>query len=71
MPATPTARPAWKEPLLWLVVSIPAATVVAGVLTVVIAHGGAEMQRAPGVQVTAQIQTAIAPPPATDPPPPR
>lgn len=35
MSSTPTApvRPAWREPLVWLVVGIPASTVVAGVFT--------------------------------------
>jgi hypothetical protein len=35
MAATPIVpvRPAWREPLVWLVVGIPAATVVAGVVT--------------------------------------
>ena len=35
MAATPIApvRPAWREPLVWLVVGIPAATVVAGAFT--------------------------------------
>lgn len=35
-------RPAWKEPLVWLVVGLPASVVVAGVITVVIAVRGAD-----------------------------
>lgn len=33
----PTQRPWWREPYVWLVISGPAAVVVAGIATVVIA----------------------------------
>jgi uncharacterized protein len=38
----PSPRPAWREPMLWLVVGGPAAVVVAGVVTAVIAVRGAD-----------------------------
>lgn len=40
----PVARPAWREPMLWLVVALPALGVLAGVLIVVAAlrSGGAD-----------------------------
>jgi hypothetical protein len=42
-PATePSTRPWHREPLVWLVIAIPALTVVAGLSTVVIAHHGAD-----------------------------
>ncbi|MGE0310156.1 MAG: FixH family protein [Lautropia sp.] len=37
-------RPAWREPLVWLVAGIPALTVVAGVATLLIASHGADVQ---------------------------
>ncbi len=37
-------RPVWREPLVWLVVGIPALTVVAGLTTLVIAARGADVQ---------------------------
>ncbi len=49
-------RPAWREPMVWLVTGIPVATVIAGITTLVIIAGGHGMDRAPGVRVTAQIQ---------------
>ena len=36
-------RPAWREPLVWLVFGIPALTVVAGLTTLVIAARGADL----------------------------
>lgn len=45
-PAAPStaeaARPWWRYPIVWLVVSGPAAVVVAGIATAVIAVGGAD-----------------------------
>ena len=55
--------------MLWLVVGIPVATLLAGLGTLAIAVGGPEMARAAGVRVTAQIQ--IEQPAPTDTPPPR
>lgn len=34
LPPSTEARPAWKEPMVWLVFGIPAATIVAGVYTI-------------------------------------
>ena len=42
-PAQGRLRPAWREPLVWLVVGIPALTVIAGIATLVIATRGADM----------------------------
>jgi hypothetical protein len=56
MAAQPTHRPAWQEPMVWLVTGIPLATIVAGITTLVLIAGGNGMDRAPGVRVTAQIQ---------------
>ncbi|MCB1561548.1 MAG: FixH family protein [Xanthomonadales bacterium] len=52
-----THRPALREPLLWLVIGLPLAAVVAGILTLVIAirAGGADALPDP-VRRTAQIQ---------------
>ena len=61
---TPQARPAWKEPMLWLVAAIPAASVVASVALLVAAarSSGNDDMVADRVQRTAQIQTTdIAP----------
>lgn len=33
----PSARPAWREPLVWLVIAAPAASIVMGIATVVLA----------------------------------
>lgn len=54
------ARPAWKEPMLWLVVAIPAASVVAAVALLVAAarSSGNDDMVADKVQRTAQIQMA-------------
>jgi hypothetical protein len=41
-PASPSSRPWQREPLVWLVIAIPALTVVAGLSTVVIARHGAD-----------------------------
>lgn len=40
--AMPTARPAWREPMLWLVAGGPLAVVVAGFVTAAIAWQGAD-----------------------------
>ena len=40
--AVSAQRPWYREPLLWLVIAIPALTVVAGLSTVYIAHRGAD-----------------------------
>jgi uncharacterized protein len=56
MSSPESPRPAWREPMVWLVFGIPLATVIAGISTVIIAAGGTGMERAPGVRVTAQIQ---------------
>jgi len=50
---SPTARPiplqrsAWREPMVWLVVAGPAIVVVAGIVTAVIAHRGADLPLPP------------------------
>lgn len=41
-PSLPTSRPAWREPMLWLVIGGPAAVVVAALATAVIAWQGAD-----------------------------
>lgn len=53
-------RPAWKEPMVWLVVAIPAASVVASVALLVTAarSSGNNDVVADPVQRTAQIQVA-------------
>lgn len=68
MPTPDPPRSAWREPMLWLVIGIPAATILAGLTTLAIAAGGPEMARASGVRVTAQIQVEQ-PAPAEAPPP--
>lgn len=51
-------RPAWREPLLWLVLGIPLATLIAGLLTLRIASVSGAMDAAPeAVRRTAQTQT--------------
>jgi len=52
-------RPAWREPMVWLVVAIPAAAIIAGVTLLVVAvrSGGADVVADP-VQRTAQMQVA-------------
>lgn len=54
------ARPAWKEPMLWLVVAIPAASVIASVALLVSAarSSGNNDAVTDRVQRTAQIQVA-------------
>ena len=53
-------RPAWKEPMLWLVVAIPAASVLASVALLVAAarSSGNDDAVADRVQRTAQIQVS-------------
>jgi uncharacterized protein len=54
--AGPERRSAWREPMLWLVAGLPAASVVAGIaLLVVIARDNVDALSA-GVHRTAQIQ---------------
>ena len=52
-------RPAWREPMVWLVAGLPLASVIAGIGLLVIAtrSGGADVVADP-VRRTAQIQTA-------------
>lgn len=52
-------RPAWREPMVWLVAAIPAMSIVAGVglLIVAIRAGGADAIAEP-VRRTAQVQVA-------------
>jgi hypothetical protein len=51
------ARPAWREPLVWLMLAIPAATVVGGLWTLRIASTGDALDAAPEqVQRTLQAQ---------------
>ncbi len=60
-PARPPAphRPAWREPMVWLVVALPAAVIVAGISTLVIAvRAGGSDALPDAVRRTAQIQVA-------------
>lgn len=59
-PHATRARPAWREPMLWLVFGIPAASVVASVALLVAAarSSGTHDAVADRVQRTAQIQVA-------------
>ena len=52
-------RPVWREPMVWLVGAIPAGSVLASVMLVVVAvrSGGADVVADP-VQRTAQVQVA-------------
>jgi hypothetical protein len=51
------ARPAWREPLVWLMLAIPAATVIAGLFTLRIASAGDGLDAAPEpVRRTLQAQ---------------
>jgi hypothetical protein len=51
-------RPAWREPVVWLMAGIPLATIVAGLLTLRIAGGSGALDAAPeAVRRTAQAQT--------------
>ena len=54
-----TPRPAAREPMLWLVIALPLAAVIAGIATLVLAlrHGGADAVPSE-VRRTAQIQVA-------------
>lgn len=55
-PGEPQRRSAWREPMLWLVAGLPAASVIAGiVLVVAIARGNLDALST-GVRRTAQIQ---------------
>ena len=55
----PNKRPAWREPMVWLVAALPIASVIAGISLLVIAvrSGGADTVADP-VQRTAQIQVS-------------
>ena len=54
-----TSRPAWREPLVWLVFGIPAVAVVALLWMLVIAAGpGSTDSVDPSVKRTAQVQVA-------------
>ena len=50
-------RPGWREPMVWLLLAIPASTVVAGFGTLRIAGGGLDAAPEP-VRRTAQAQVA-------------
>jgi hypothetical protein len=51
------SRPPWREPMLWLVVALPAASIVAGItLLVLAARGGSVDSVADPVRRTAQVQ---------------
>jgi len=61
-------RPWYREPMLWLVIGIPLATVVAGITTVVIAYSGKfdpglDLPRLPkGPPITSSVdQPVVAP----------
>jgi uncharacterized protein len=65
----PSHRPAWREPMLWLVVGGPAAVVVAGIVTAFIAVRGADpvldTHSAPGaVQARNHAATGVPAPPS-------
>lgn len=52
-------RPAWREPMVWLVTALPAAVLVAGISTLVIAvRAGGDDALPDDVRRTAQIQVA-------------
>ncbi len=61
-PLAPTPakhRPAWREPMVWLVIALPAAVLVAGISTLVIAvRAGGDDALPDDVRRTAQIQVA-------------
>lgn len=49
----------WKQPVMWLVLGLPAAVVVAGIMMIVVAGGSDAIDTVPDeVRRTAQIQTA-------------
>lgn len=53
------SRPAWREPMLWLVVALPLASVIAGITTLTLALRSGGADAVPGeVRRTAQIQIA-------------
>lgn len=57
-PATQTRSPFWKQPVMWLVVGLPLASVVAGIVMIVVAGGSDAIDTSPDqVRRTAQIQT--------------
>ena len=57
--ALPEPRPALLEPMVWLMLGIPAATVLAGIATLVIASSAGGLDAAPEpVQRTLQAQVA-------------
>lgn len=57
MSATAVLRPAWHEPMLWLVIALPALSVIAGFSTLFIAVRAGGADAIPfTVQRTAQIQ---------------
>ena len=57
MSATAIPRPAWREPMLWLVIALPALSVIAGLSTLFIALRAGGADAIPfEVQRTAQIQ---------------
>jgi len=52
-------RPAWREPMVWLVAGLPLASVIAGIgLLVIASRSGGSDSIADPVRRTAQIQTA-------------
>ncbi len=52
-------RPAWREPMVWLITALPAAVLVAGISTLVIAiRAGGDDALPDAVRRTAQIQVA-------------
>jgi hypothetical protein len=56
--ATETRSPFWKQPVMWLVIGLPLASVVAGIVMIVVAGGSDAIDTSPDqVQRTAQIQT--------------
>lgn len=58
-----TFRPAWLEPMLWLVIGLPLAAIIASLLLVVQAvHGGPDDAVIDPVQRTAQMQVRDATP---------
>lgn len=51
-------RPAWREPMVWLVAGLPLTSVIAGIALLVIATRSGSDSVADPVRRTAQIQTA-------------
>ena len=54
----PQTRPAWRNPMVWLVAGIPAASIIAGVGLVIVAMGQPNDAISDKVRRTAQIQVA-------------